>query len=131
MMIQQWHTQCAVHETCRDELEHPFPSRLLDLEPEDSLGGPVKLIETKQLNSSKYACLSYCWGGVEPDCMTTNATYDKNQRGIPTQKTPRLFLEAKEVTRNMGIRYLWIDSLCIIQGNSLDWRQEAARMADI
>jgi hypothetical protein len=31
----------------------------------------------------------------------------------------------------MGIRYVWIDSLCIIQGDSQDWHSEAAKMGDV
>jgi hypothetical protein len=31
----------------------------------------------------------------------------------------------------MGIRYLWIDSLCIVQDDEKEWEVEAARMASI
>jgi hypothetical protein len=35
------------------------------------------------------------------------------------------------VTRKLGIRYLWIDSLCIIQDNLVDWEEQASSMCDI
>jgi hypothetical protein len=36
-----------------------------------------------------------------------------------------------EFAQGMGIKYVWIDSLCIIQGNSQDWHSEAAKMGDV
>ena len=36
-----------------------------------------------------------------------------------------------EITRLLGIRYIWIDSLCIIQGDAEEWKREAVRMAEI
>jgi hypothetical protein len=44
---------------------------------------------------------------------------------------PMTFKDAIMVTRNLGIRYLWIDSLCILQDSEADWAIEASRMADI
>lgn len=44
---------------------------------------------------------------------------------------PRIFQDAISLARNLGIKYLWIDSLCIIQGDSADWLQESSRMVDI
>jgi hypothetical protein len=35
------------------------------------------------------------------------------------------------MTRRLGIRYLWIDSLCIIQDNTADWERESGNMANI
>lgn len=35
------------------------------------------------------------------------------------------------MTQGLGIRYLWIDSLCIIQGCREDWEREAQRMEDV
>jgi Heterokaryon incompatibility protein (HET) len=53
------------------------------------------------------------------------------QEGIEYSKLPRTFQDAVQVTRDLLIRYLWIDSLCIIQDSETDWIQEAATMADV
>jgi hypothetical protein len=42
-----------------------------------------------------------------------------------------MFQDAVLVTRRLNIKYLWIDSLCIIQDSIEDWAREAARMGDI
>lgn len=44
---------------------------------------------------------------------------------------PPTFQDAVLVTRALEIHYLWIDSLCIIQGDAADWAKEAAIMGDI
>ena len=50
---------------------------------------------------------------------------------ISFYEIPELFQQAVAVTRGLGVRYLWIDALCIVQDDPEDWRVEAANMADI
>lgn len=50
---------------------------------------------------------------------------------IPYSCLPQTFRDAVAVTRRLGIPYLWIDSLCIIQDSPDDWAAESARMAYI
>jgi len=50
--------------------------------------------------------------------------------GLPNG-IPKTFADAIQVGRALGIRYLWIDSLCIIQDSPDDWRHESSRMASI
>jgi hypothetical protein len=35
------------------------------------------------------------------------------------------------VTRSLGIKYVWIDALCIKQDSAEDWAREAAKMRDV
>ncbi|KAJ9137481.1 hypothetical protein NKR23_g9084 [Pleurostoma richardsiae] len=42
-----------------------------------------------------------------------------------------MFRDAVTLTRQLGIRWLWIDSMCIVQDDSEDWQRESGRMADI
>jgi hypothetical protein len=55
--------------------------------------------------------------------------------GISLQQLPTLYKEAVEVTRKLGLRYLWIDSLCIIQRQKMskdsDWLREASMMGQV
>lgn len=44
---------------------------------------------------------------------------------------PQTFVDAIIVARYLGIRYLWIDSLCICQDDVDDWARESARMCDV
>lgn len=54
-----------------------------------------------------YAALSHCWGGNIP-CKTTNAlVHDYRQTGLPMEDLPQNFLDAIDVARELGLRYLW------------------------
>jgi len=44
---------------------------------------------------------------------------------------PQTFQDAIKVTRELGQRHLWIDSLCIIQGQGGDWETEAKKMETV
>jgi hypothetical protein len=44
---------------------------------------------------------------------------------------PVAFKDLITLSRELGIRYLWIDALCIIQDDETDWRKEAALMKDV
>ncbi|EMD58396.1 hypothetical protein COCSADRAFT_42334, partial [Bipolaris sorokiniana ND90Pr] len=39
--------------------------------------------------------------------------------------------EALQIIRELGYRYLWIDALCIIQGDKKDWASEARKIAQV
>jgi hypothetical protein len=43
----------------------------------------------------------------------------------------KTFQDAVTITKEFGVAYIWIDSLCIIQDDGRDWEIESAKMADI
>lgn len=43
----------------------------------------------------------------------------------------RTFQDAIVVARELRIRYLWIDSLCIVEDDKDDWKKESAIMGDV
>jgi hypothetical protein len=47
------------------------------------------------------------------------------------EKLPPLFRDAMIITRRLHYRYIWIDSLCIIQDSKSDWQTESANMGYI
>lgn len=50
---------------------------------------------------------------------------------IPVGPLPQTFKDAIEITRKLSVEYIWIDSLCIIQGEKLDWQAEAGQMSAV
>ncbi|KAJ0117888.1 hypothetical protein J7T55_014338 [Diaporthe amygdali] len=50
---------------------------------------------------------------------------------IRFQHLSKTFKDAVEVVRALGLSYIWIDSLCIIQDNDDDWKREAAKMSEV
>ncbi|KAF7558110.1 hypothetical protein G7Z17_g80 [Cylindrodendrum hubeiense] len=92
-------------------------------------GSPiVHLIETKGMDSCKYTALSHCWGGKVPEITLRQNTLDALKQSISIAELPKNFQDAITVTRGIGIRYVWIDSLCILQDSVQDWRDESIAM---
>ncbi|KAH4676473.1 hypothetical protein HBH79_118010 [Parastagonospora nodorum] len=56
---------------------------------------------------------------------------EKHQAGIVWEDLPKTFQHAVDFTHRLGFKYLWIDSLCVIQDSVSDWRQESGRMAGV
>ena len=80
--------------------------------------------------SVPYMTLSHRWGTDEQIMLTKASLPDMSER-IDEAKLSQTYQDAIAITRSLGCRYLWIDSLCIIQDSILDWQTEAAKMGDI
>lgn len=78
----------------------------------------------------EYIALSYCWG-KDGKLKTKKETKRAMEQGIMTSRLPLAIFDAVMYTRALGLRYLWIDALCIIQDDEEDWRNESAIMNDI
>jgi hypothetical protein len=63
--------------------------------------------------------------------MTIRSVLEQRKRMIEVQDMPANYKDAVIVARRLGIRYLWIDSLCIVQDDAEDWEREAALMGSI
>ncbi|KFA49859.1 hypothetical protein S40293_01328 [Stachybotrys chartarum IBT 40293] len=79
---------------------------------------------------NEFACLSHCWGLTE-HLMLNSHTSDKLWKGIYTSELPRSFQDAIWLANQLGIHYLWIDSLCILQDDVEDWARKSAHMGEI
>jgi len=102
-----------------------MPSRVLDIG-----GDLVRLIEIATSQRGRYTALSHCWGGGI-DIRTTKENYSAQKKGLRYCDLPLSFQDAIKVTRGLGLRYLWIDALCIIQDSQADWEIESGNMAAI
>jgi Heterokaryon incompatibility protein (HET) len=58
-------------------------------------------------------------------------TLDALKSSIPISSMSQTFVDAVKVTRRIGLQYLWIDSLCIIQDSVQDWQQESSKMCAV
>jgi hypothetical protein len=126
----------SVSTTNKNENSSQWPSRLIhvrafkeDETTKDNLD--VRLVEVKE-HCPRYACLSHCWGGkLGDDQKTTESTLAGRMGRMSFEKLPRTFQDAINITRNLGLSYLWIDALCIVQDSLPDWQKESLRMGAI
>lgn len=79
----------------------------------------------------RYATLSHCWGS-NPDFITlTTENFAQFCKGIAIDILPQSFRDAITVCSHLNIRYIWIDSLCILQDSHPDWLLHAAEMSSV
>lgn len=113
------HRQCSLDENAA------LPTRVIDVED-------LKVIETTEGQKQPYVALSHCWGlPTKESFITTRDNFDDMKKGFVLDDAPKTFRDAIEVTRALGIRYLWIDSLCIIQQDAEDWQRESSKMGSV
>lgn len=105
-----------------------LPSRLLDLQD-----GKIKLIcNVDSLPLLQYTTLSHVWGPDPTACpQLVLERLQEFMLEIPRAELPTKYLDAIRITLALGIRYIWIDSLCIIQNSKEDWQREALKMATV
>ncbi|KAH7073372.1 heterokaryon incompatibility protein-domain-containing protein [Paraphoma chrysanthemicola] len=124
----KWLHECMTsHPKCKQRASsRRLPTRLLAINETR-----VRLCTTQDISKElQYATLSYCWGAT-PFISLSNSNWDQMRHGIPLENLPRTLRDAVEIARSLGIFYLWVDSLCIIQGSAGDWTLESSRMADV
>jgi len=78
-----------------------------------------------------YCTLSHCWGDANHVLCLTAESLPTFKTAIPTAKIPATYADALRITRSIGVWYLWIDSLCILQDSPDGWTQEASAMASV
>ncbi len=126
-----WLTECSQkHTECNSTHSGRLPTRVLDLGKDNNGSIEVRLCETIPGQLDKYVALSYCWG-KSGNITTTKKTLKGRRNGISWNLMPQSFRDAAEISRGLGIQYLWIDALCIIQDDASDWEHEAAIMAEV
>jgi hypothetical protein len=114
------------HKKCSFSVQKQMPKRVVHVGLDNK---SLRLVET-QGTELPYTALSHCWGDKQP-LLTTSFTFQMRKASLEWDSMPATFKDAIMVTRKLGIRYLWLDSLCIIQDDDTDWESEAAKMADI
>ncbi|KAL1843209.1 hypothetical protein VTJ49DRAFT_2760 [Mycothermus thermophilus] len=140
-ILRRWLDACVHnHVPCRiptseldmtqDEEPPELPTRVIDVGSADPLRHPV-LVES-QGRKGRYIALSHCWGPTTAHITKTErSNKQRRMQSIPLDDLSTNFRHAIEVTRALGFRYLWIDSLCIVQDDSQDWAAESVKMAEV
>ncbi|KAG7041830.1 HET-domain-containing protein [Colletotrichum scovillei] len=124
-----WLGDCILNHAdyCGKDTNGLVPTRLLDL---GSPGSDEVRLSTSVPAYEKYATLSHCWG--KSQILTLRrANLESFRAGIRVKTLPKTFRDTISILRKLGLRYLWIDSLCIIQDSVDDWRKESITMAEV
>ena len=120
--ICQWHLKNSNH--------WMMPTRFIDLK------GHPKLVETAhhhdfaKQQQTKYITLSHRWTqGCTAKLLKSNVQ-DLKQK-LDYLVLPQVFRDTMFMAKRIGIFYVWIDALCIIQDDEDDWQKEASQMGTV
>jgi hypothetical protein len=116
---------------CGPQESNQLPTRLLDVSgPDESF---LRLFVTDGA-TGQYVALSYCWGGAISS-QTTSSNATERYDGFLLSSLPLTIQDSILFTRSLGLKYIWVDSLCIIQGSDdiarHDWDIESTRMESV
>lgn len=130
----RWIEDCTEHHKEACAAHSPWrPTRLLDSGPFESTSPIIVTLRENHLTlpviTDPYMTLSYRWGREAPLTLTKK-TCARLYAGILLHDLPQGFQDAIRICRGLGIRYLWIDALCIYQDRDdfSDWQREASQM---
>jgi hypothetical protein len=131
--VRTWLQECTEHKRCNsdistgDRIDHRnvrLPARCIyvpsDLED-------IRLEETEGKRGA-YITLSHRWNEGTEKCKTKIANYNGRLDGA-LGVLPPLFQNVFYIAQKLDIKYVWIDSLCIVQDDVADWKREAPKMA--
>lgn len=128
-LIRSWMDYCAAHHG--PKCNPPGPSR-------DPL--PLLLLDVKRMRLFKsgwhcqYLALSYVWGQVKQFQTVKNNFQQLQQDGALSRvrnQLPRVINDAIAFVAGLGVTYLWVDALCIVQDDPESKRHYVPRMSRI
>ncbi|RYP58327.1 hypothetical protein DL769_009003 [Monosporascus sp. CRB-8-3] len=124
-LYREWLRKCDRCHKHTDSHLAALPTRVIDVGDGNDLEY-VRLRITNGKSRGMYIALSHRWGKNTPE--TTTANLDDRRKAIKVDSLPKSFRDVIRITQRLGLRFLWIDSLCIIQNSSLDWSHESRKM---
>lgn len=151
-VMRKWLADCqgSHHPRCDDKDEFYLSSSgLVRNSPKRfiKVGNPgqtnlVHIVEMDHAPQEPFAALSYCWGPTEVNYSTTASRLENHKQQLAWDRLPKTVQDAITVTQNLGIPYLWVDALCIVQRSEYqgdaglvvddgDWAEEAVKMAGV
>lgn len=121
--------ECRTLHNCKRS-RTPMPTRLLEIFTIDGKY-KLKVVESRQTGLiAPYVALSHCWGKTR-QATTTASNLEEMKSNIPWSELSQNFRDAIATTHLLGYQYLWIDGLCILQGDKVDFEIESGRMSTV
>jgi hypothetical protein len=135
--IRSWIDVCnRTHQHCNPNYGRWFnkdqptilPKRVISI---STLDGCCKAkLLTSVGSHGRYLTLSHCWGDSKWQ-GATKATMDALSENIDLGSIPKTFHDAIVATSKLEVPYLWIDTLCILQDDPDDWKEQSQKMGSI
>lgn len=127
------HDECKTHLSKSKSSDNWLPTRLIDVGTEPGRLTPRLVIpsESAGLVNIQYVTLSHSWALSKKSLNLLVKNCEQLTWRIPLDALSQTFRDAMRITQQLGHRYIWIDSLCIIQDSGEDWEREALLMSHV
>ncbi|KAF1998588.1 hypothetical protein P154DRAFT_523864 [Amniculicola lignicola CBS 123094] len=147
-----WLQDCSHnHDACRRPTNHQFlPTRLVDIRPDGLEGSSVRVINSSDIKaeenfngSIEYAVICHQWNTADVTLSSDHLIGIQNSleqqehcqlrqgldlsRGILSKAVD----DALTVASRTGHRFVWIDSLCVVQDSEEEKQRECVTMASV
>ncbi|KAJ4294144.1 hypothetical protein N0V90_007834 [Kalmusia sp. IMI 367209] len=131
--IREWIRSCDRSHSCIPRNTSFLPTRVIDVGDEHSSAVRLICIDREHATAAKYLALSHRWGSPTTNTLfrTLKSNLATYKEAIQVADLPKTFEQAVKISRKMDIRYLWIDSLCIVQDDPEDWDHESRLMEQV
>jgi hypothetical protein len=124
--IKEWFNRCHdSHDACRVLADSYVPSYLIQITAMGS--GELNLRLVSKPATAPYVALSYCWG-IDQNIKATTSTLEDLRRNIDYFQLPKTMRDAIITTQKLGLQFLWVDALCIVQDDEIHTAHEIANM---
>jgi Heterokaryon incompatibility protein (HET) len=132
-IVKSWYGSCTNQRVNCAQSGHEvsLPSRLVDRGSSEDGEMMARLFIPPEDTLGKSLTLSYCWGEQAGVHLTRASLPRFHTEGIPLNRLPRTLRDACTLCRALGIRFPWIDCLCIVQDSEEDWEQQSSMMVAI
>ncbi|KAF2235392.1 HET-domain-containing protein, partial [Viridothelium virens] len=130
-LVREWIEECQQsHEKCnnvtmlkRFDFMIPEQSMFIDVRRE-------RIVDV--ITNCEYATLSHVWGECQLSLTTRSQLSQLKEIGsLSVRSLPPTIRDAMTLTRAIGIRYLWVDALCILQDDKEHKAKQIAQMHNI
>jgi hypothetical protein len=136
-IVTNWLKECQENHSKCNYPRTPIswrPTRLVaieEIDPNRPTNAVLRLCESEAIpNDVQYMTLSHCWGKIPMNVLTTK-NLSQLKKSIPWIQLTKTFQDAILATERLGMKYIWIDSLCILQDSIDDWGPESSMMQHV
>ncbi|KIN02945.1 hypothetical protein OIDMADRAFT_52766 [Oidiodendron maius Zn] len=144
-LIKSWLTQSEVYDLTtswirhsKGEVEYLSSSnrnseKMIKLESEFRLIDAKKKCVVRSSTNNRYITLSYVWGSVPKTQLEKHNRHELETEGSLSRVhlLGNTILDAISLIERLGERYLWVDSLCIIQDDPISRQTQLSSMEEI
>ena len=135
-LLKQWLRRCDKWHRCNKPSSikpHTtrMPTRLVDLGNENVNTPRLDCRRTR--SDTRFTALTHRWGDtdIHEPFYLQKGRLKEWQRSMDLDHLPKTYQDAIHITRSLGIRYIWIDALCIVQDDRTDLESEIQKMEDV